>query len=101
MLVYGRNSVLHQRKARVRSSLETKDLELVEKFLMFQLFYTLCRTNNKVRMYMCVYEYVYIDGIYMIYLCVDIIYMCIYMHTHIHRYMSIYINFLPSFSLNL
>lgn len=81
-------------RPRLEGSLETKDQELVEKFVMFQLFYTLCRTNNKVRMYMCVYAYVYIDGIYMMYLCVDII--CVYICTHTYTYICLYIYILIS-----
>lgn len=45
---------------RIEGLLETEDLELVEKFVMFQWLYTLRRTNNKISMCMCVYTYVYI-----------------------------------------
>lgn len=47
---------------RLEGLLETKDLELVEKFVIFQLLYTVPNTNNKVRIYMyvCMYIHMYI-----------------------------------------
>lgn len=45
---------------RLEGLLETKDLELIERFVIFQLLFTVCSTNNKVRMYVCICTYVYI-----------------------------------------